>query len=326
MMITYFPFDAGSGSDVTEAEWGEMAQFWIKTGVIESGDAAKDLNKLEVYANSSGMQVFAKSGVAWIEGFFIKSEAVETLAIGTADPTYDRIDLVVVRLDRSANTISLEVVEGTPAASPVAPTVTETSTIWEIALAEVLVGNGVTQIDAGDVTDSRTLVNPYSLSIAEIEAALSIPPGDTDYICIVDQKTQNTDGGTFTSESWQTRDLNTELADTGNHASVASNQITLAAGTYRVYISAPAFGVHKHMAKLVNVTDTADILTGTSEYTEAASYVTRSIIIGRFTIADTKVLEVQHKCSTTVASIGLGFASNLDVETYTIVQLEREAD
>ena len=60
------------------------------------------------------------------------------------------------------------------------------------------------------------------------------------YILIRDEKASGTTGGTFTSGAWQTRDLNTEVVDTGNHASVATNQITLAAGTYRFRIVAPA--------------------------------------------------------------------------------------
>ena len=58
---------------------------------------------------------------------------------------------------------------------------------------------------------------------------------------IADVKAYNADGGTFTQNVWQTRDLNTELDDPLNIVTIASNQFTLQAGTYLVEWSAPAW-------------------------------------------------------------------------------------
>jgi hypothetical protein len=100
-----------------------------------------------------------------------------------------------------------------------------------------------------------------------------------DYICVWEQQTANTAGGTFTSGAWRTRNITTEHSDTGGHCSVASNQITLAAGTYTCLISAPAFLCDRHKARLYNITDGADVLIGTSEYSAINDYyVTRSFI------------------------------------------------
>lgn len=149
------------------------------------------------------------------------------------------------------------------------------------------------------------------------------------YICIQDQKNQNTNGGTFTLGAWRTRVLNTEVADTGNLASVASNQITLAAGTYRCLISCPAFrGVGNHQARLYNTTGSATLSTGTSEYvfTNVAAYAcTRSIIAGQFTIAVQSVLEVQHISVATFADTGFGVPCNATTEVYTIAEFWKEA-
>jgi len=155
MAKTFFPFDAGAGANVTEAQWAEMATLWRDTGVHPTL-----LDKLETFADSTGMQVKVKSGVAWMEGFFFKSDAQETLAIAASNPTNPRIDRVVVRLDRVNNNVDLAVLTGTPAVSPTPPTLTQTSTIWEISLAQVLVGTGVTTIAAGNVTNERTYSYP----------------------------------------------------------------------------------------------------------------------------------------------------------------------
>ena len=149
----------------------------------------------------------------------------------------------------------------------------------------------------------------------------------TDYICIQDQKAQNTAGGTFTSGAWRTRDLNTEVADTGNHASVASNQVTLDAGTYCCLISCPAQAVNFHQARLYDTTGTAVLLIGQNAYSRSDPYYqfTHAFIEGRFTIATQKVLEVQHYSQTTFATGGFGDKCNFTTEVYTVAEFWKEA-
>lgn len=147
-----------------------------------------------------------------------------------------------------------------------------------------------------------------------------------EYIELRDEKAANTAGGGFTSGAWQTRTLNTEAADAGNNASLGSNQITMAAGTYECHIICPAAFVNAHKARLYNITDSADILIGSSEWSgTGATIQTPSVITGRFSLSTVKVLEVQHRCSTTKATDGFGLASNLDskVEVYTIAKFWR---
>lgn len=148
-----------------------------------------------------------------------------------------------------------------------------------------------------------------------------------DYIYLRDEKTAATDGGTFTSGAWRKRDINTEVSDVGNHASLSSSQITLAAGTYEFAISCPAFNVNNHRAKLYNVTDAADVELGTSMFTGTGSFSTnRSEIVGRFTIGSSKVFEIQHKCGSTQATNGFGEKANLsDAEIYTIARFWKVA-
>jgi hypothetical protein len=152
MTKSYFPFDAGAGADVAEAQWKDMASFWRQTGVLSG-----ELNELEVYGDSSGMQVKVKSGKAWVEGFYFESDSEEIVAISAADLTNDRIDRVVVEVDWTNNIIDLSVVEGTPAGSPSAPALTQNSSVWQISLAQVLVQAAASTIAAGDMTNERTM-------------------------------------------------------------------------------------------------------------------------------------------------------------------------
>lgn len=115
---------------------------------------------------------------------------------------------------------------------------------------------------------------------------------------IRDEKASGTGGGAFTAGSWLTRTLNTTLVNEITGASLATNQITLSAGSYEVYARAPADQTLLHKIKLRNVTDSTDILIGSNAYCSSGyNGHTDSVIYGRFTLADTKALELQHRCS-----------------------------
>lgn len=145
------------------------------------------------------------------------------------------------------------------------------------------------------------------------------------HILIIDSKPQNTHGGTFTSGLWRVRDLNAIVYDTYGDASLSYNQVTLAAGTYRFHIQAPAAGVDSHMAALYNVTTSLFVATGTSEFAWASDFTTGwAQVKGRFTIASSAVFEVQHKCQTTVSNYGFGYRTNFTTERYTMFELWKE--
>jgi hypothetical protein len=137
-----------------------------------------------------------------------------------------------------------------------------------------------------------------------------------------DQKASGTDGGTFTVGAWRTRTLQTTLTNEISGASLASNQITLPAGTYYIEASAPCFN-GDHQAKLRNTTDGSDTLIGTSEAEDGSDPTqTRSHIRGRFTIAAQKIFEIQHQTSNTQSTTGFGRAVGFGVtEVYTDVQI-----
>lgn len=148
MTQTAWPFD---NADTTEGQFSQLFRRLQSTGV--SGSPAT--TDLKVTGDSTGMNVKVAIGYALVRGHAYKSDAITTLTIGAATAS-PRIDLVVLRLDPTANSIVLAVVAGTPAASPSTPTLTQTDEgTYEVAIGQVAVGASVSTISAANVSDIR---------------------------------------------------------------------------------------------------------------------------------------------------------------------------
>lgn len=146
-------------------------------------------------------------------------------------------------------------------------------------------------------------------------------------LIVVDAKAQGTNGGTFSSGAWRTRDLNTVRHNGISGASVSANQITLPAGTYLVRGSAPALQVNNHKCRLQDITNGVTLIGGTTEITEQMKAIVsnRSHIIGSITLAGSTVMEVQHWCSAGFATTGFGPAFGNGVEIYAEIDFQKIA-
>jgi microcystin-dependent protein len=158
----YFPFAAGAGQVTTVAQWEILApRVGLRNGVVIG-----DLNEMAVFADATGMQVKVPTGRVVIAGHVGKASTQKALTVSAAHATLTRIDLVVARLDLTNSRIELDVVAGTPGAG-VAPALTQTSTVWEIALGRVTVPGADTTIDAGQVLDVRSFARPQGAEIGD---------------------------------------------------------------------------------------------------------------------------------------------------------------
>jgi len=150
----------------------------------------------------------------------------------------------------------------------------------------------------------------------------------TNYLLVTDTKSSGTAGGTFTSGAWRTRDLNTVGANYIAGSSLASNQVSLPAGTYRAKAQSMASYTDQNQIKLRNVTDSADLLSGTpqSAPTSGGAFNAASFLVGEFTIAGTKAIELQHQCVTTKATDGFGMSTSFSISNiYSILEIWRIA-
>ena len=147
------------------------------------------------------------------------------------------------------------------------------------------------------------------------------------YAIIGDQKSSGTAGGALTSGDWRTHDLQTEFSDTDGIVSISSNQFTLQAGTYLITYRTIAYAVASSVAKIYNVTDSADVANSFSQSVYARNSSGHTIpAIGsvRFTISGAKVFELRQQGTTTHASAGFGVASSFSVNNYAIIEIFKE--
>jgi hypothetical protein len=153
---------------------------------------------LQVTAVGTDMRVYIPAGSAFINGLFYINDSDLYFTLSTADGSANRIDRIVVQYDVANRKINIAVKKGTVATSPAATALEQDSDYYELALADVYVGTGVTEITQSNITDQRsnttvcgwvnsliqvnttTLFNQYQTWLSEQETAYSAKM-DTDF-------------------------------------------------------------------------------------------------------------------------------------------------
>ena len=78
--------------------------------------------------------------------------------------------------------------------------------------------------------------------------------------------------------------------------------------------------------RLQNITDSSTTILGVSIWCYDVNLVSNlNAIEGAFTIAGTKVFEVQHRCATTRAGDGFGLAAGFGTEVYASITIAKVA-
>ncbi|WP_164219397.1 hypothetical protein [Virgibacillus sp. YIM 98842] len=103
------------------------------------------------------MNTIVAPGSAFIEGHEYTNTSSLTLTHAGADASQDRIDRVVLRLDRDIDVRAIQafVKQGTPGSDPEPPTLTRNDTVYELSLAQVRITAGKSFIEGSQITDER---------------------------------------------------------------------------------------------------------------------------------------------------------------------------
>jgi hypothetical protein len=170
MTVTYGFYDSLAGDRKYNAE--QMSRLF--EGIITNGVFQSIGGYLLVLPNT-GMTVKVSSGRAWFNLTWTHNDADLPLTLDPSEVALNRIDSIILEvnknLDVRAN--SIKILKGTPASSPVAPTLANTSLLKQYALANIYVGMGVTSIISANITNKiGSAETPFITGILEtIDAA-----------------------------------------------------------------------------------------------------------------------------------------------------------
>ena len=150
MATSYGFFNSVSGDRLYNAD--DVNSFL--EGLVGDGIYA-NVDDMFAVTSGIGMQVKVAAGKASLDHHWFKSDAIETLEIGAAHAVLKRYDVVAIRLNYSTRSIGFTVIQGTPATSPQVPNIRRDDEFFDLALAYVYVGAGVTAISQSVITDVR---------------------------------------------------------------------------------------------------------------------------------------------------------------------------
>jgi len=161
-----------NGSHPAENDRLSMQAIIASTGIIGSSSLAV------TQAASPAMAVQVATGWGAVVGNYTTNmgvyqfynDAATQLTVTTSNPSNPRIDRVVVTIldayyTGSSNTVTFQVIAGTPASSPTAPAIPQNS----ISLATIAVAAGATSITNANITDTRVDVTT-NLPVGDITA------------------------------------------------------------------------------------------------------------------------------------------------------------
>lgn len=169
-MAEHYRFFDSTGEDervYTADEFAEYFRCVLSDGIFNGG------TNLKVETKGTDIRTYIQPGYAWLQGYMYKID-VEPLYMqhDYPDPSQDRIDRVVIRLDKRLEHryVKAFILQGTPAANPIAPALTRNENIFELSLAQVLIKAGKSYIEGWQVTDERLDNNVCGLVDSLIQA------------------------------------------------------------------------------------------------------------------------------------------------------------
>lgn len=139
---------------------------------------------------------------------------------------------------------------------------------------------------------------------------------------IRDTKTSGTQGPTATAAAWNTRHLTEISYDPDGLVSLASNVITMQAGTYHIVADFVAYSTSTTKLRLRDVTNTATVISGRSAFLATNVHGTVTLK-GVITLTGETDLEIQ--CYAQSAGVFGNNAATGEVEEYGCLEIEKIA-
>lgn len=172
MAVTYGFYNSVGG----DRRYDAVQMSALFDGVIEDG-VLQHIGTAFLVSAAGSLNVSIGAGRAWFNHTWTLNDAALTLTATAASTVNPRYDAVVLEVNSSdavrANTI--KIVDGTPAASPVKPTMASTSTLHQYPLAYILRPKSSVSIVTGNIENVvGTAECPYATS--RLQNSMSDPP------------------------------------------------------------------------------------------------------------------------------------------------------
>lgn len=144
------PYDHAEWQTVDENDYRQLAPSDLARIFLGSNESAEALLVTPTSPASAFIQINGGAGaVKGVRYFNTTTAAMLIAANGSANP---RIDRVVLRIDYNAQVARLALLQGTPAATPAVPALTQIAgSVWEVGLARIAVASAFTVINAADI-------------------------------------------------------------------------------------------------------------------------------------------------------------------------------
>lgn len=137
----------------------EMGLYDADAGVLVDSGTAPDTGLTVTQQSPLAAGITVTPGRALVQGTFYENTANLNLSIAPNSSGNTRIDSIILRRDDTAQTVRLAVLQGTPAASPVPPTLTRAGGVYEISIADVTVVNAFATISNSAILNRRMYSN-----------------------------------------------------------------------------------------------------------------------------------------------------------------------
>lgn len=149
-----FPFDAVEIEGVPDRVYAadDFAMYFRQ--FISNGVYPNPSNGLQVVSTNS-MVVRVCTGSAFAQGYSYAALEYIDIAIDSAHMSYNRKDIVVVRLDLTGRTFRVLYRPGTAGSNPQPPALMRTDDIYDLQLAEIAVRTNASAVLTSDILDTR---------------------------------------------------------------------------------------------------------------------------------------------------------------------------
>ena len=174
--------------------------------VLSSGLLHKNgTPNLQVKVNAGTMQMYVEAGEALIQGYQYQNTTPLFLTHGLPESNLDRIDRIVLRLDKRNNArfIRLFVKEGVSATNPVPPVLQRDQYVFELSLAQIRLTKNTSSLEPLKLVDERMKEDLCGIVYSLISVPTSVFQQQWDYWFNLKKQTLEDD-----MEAWQVQQKN----------------------------------------------------------------------------------------------------------------------